>query len=88
MRPFAGRSGFLGARRKIDRLGTVEEREPLEMGEVDVDAITEMDQDDREAGKVKAAIGDKETSTDPVTERTKEYKVVGVVRKKVVFSLR
>jgi hypothetical protein len=88
VRPFAGRSGFSGAKRKIDRLGTVEEREPLEIGEVDVDDNTEMVQGDGEAGKVREVIVEKETPVDPTSERTKEYKVVGVVRKKVVFSLR
>ena len=88
VRPFAGRSGFSGAKRKIDRLGTVEEREPVEMGEIDVDANTEMEQGDSQAGKVREDNVEKEAPVDSPSERTKEYKVVGVVRKKVVFSLR
>jgi hypothetical protein len=91
VRPFAGRSGFSGAKRQIDRLGTVQEKEPLEIGEVDVDAAAEMNQDDREASKNVEAVVKKETKRTPadlISERTKEYKVVGVVRKKVVFSLR
>lgn len=62
----------------------MDERKPVEEGEVDVDIEGGVDMSVDEAGRTSKRVdGD-----GAATSRTREYRVVGVVRKKVVFALR
>ena len=86
VQPFIGRASKRKTGRMGDGLGTVLEREPVEPGEVDVDAIAAVDTAmDGQVDRAGRTDKDEESGTG---DRTREYKVVGVVRKKVVFALR
>lgn len=77
---------FQGGKRKrpINSLEAIDEREAVEDGEIDVDE--EASRQERETKSLRAG-PDEQRRQDP-SVRTREYKVVGVIRKKVVFSLR
>lgn len=77
-------------------MGTIEEREPVEPGEIDVDIDTraevgkgtnvDVDMDKTSGGRTNK--DERDILREISSSRTREYKVVGVVRKKVVFALR
>lgn len=97
VRPFVGRArrrkGDGGA---IPELGTVEEREPVEPGEIDVDIDTraevgkgtDVDVDMDKTSGDRTNKDERDSLREISSSRRREYKVVGVVRKKVVFALR
>jgi hypothetical protein len=77
-------------------LGTVEEREPVEPGEIDGDIDTraevgkgtDVDVDMDKISGDRTNKDERDSLREISSSRTREYKIVGVVRKKVVFALR